>query len=438
MTIVFAGNASLASKIREITDVGRVAAVQVEAATSSTAPETVAAAPKLKSAISREGLLERQQALKDNAAHGLAHNKKAPRKNSVVVAAAPVARSHAVGESSAGPLPKEAGVKRKAQSSEMKPLVASQSEGQLDQEGLSGALEEAELRYQQEITTQEMRIRREVAEEMGQRSMAMMEQIQALRTQLDLQQSGRANDVTKSCKKARREQLEVAQQHSSADLREAEEELERLKTKHEATVAALSEANRVLTERNLVLERENSQFRAREKAFSEALAPAAQAAAKPKAEGKRTSSVVRSAASNNNENEAPATAANEFSQRMQRDPRFKKAGDENAVPTKKQQFERSPNRVPLSPVKVDSNSPAPDSSLAHKRSNSPFKAQHNVSAIVSAINSKPAFSVKAVPQTGSPQRLRMPSQQPPVNDENIASASAAPAPYFTRLRSMVR
>lgn len=84
----------------------------------------------------------------------------------------------------------------------------------------------------------ETEIRTELADEMAKYSMHMLEQIQDLQEQLHARED-HYNDVTKSCKKARRKQIDVENAETVKDLKEAEEELERVKAQYEIEVAAL-------------------------------------------------------------------------------------------------------------------------------------------------------------------------------------------------------
>jgi len=102
-------------------------------------------------------------------------------------------------------------------------------------------------------------------------------------------------------------------------------------------------------------------------------------------------------------------AANEFSQRMQRDQRFKKSADattlssENAVAAKKPLGgSKSPTRSPLAPVKHDGNSPL-------VRSASPMKKGEAGKRCASPMNNRgvDAKSTAAAGRGASPMRKKV-------------------------------
>ena len=85
----------------------------------------------------------------------------------------------------------------------------------------------------------ETEIRSQVSEEMAKRSNYLLEQIQELQEQL-YSKASTIDNVTKSCKKARKRQIELANESTGKDLQEAEEELERVKTQYELEIAAIT------------------------------------------------------------------------------------------------------------------------------------------------------------------------------------------------------
>ena len=202
-------------------------------------------------------------------------------------------------------------------------------------------IELANLREQnQQLVTQsiarETEIRMEVSEEMAERSSYLLEQIQDLQEQLYSRQS-KIDNVTKSCKKIKKRQVEIAAEDSSRDLKEAEEELERVKAAYESDISKLKEDK-------ARLEKEVAEWKAKADASTKALIEASQST--------RTSMDTGSV----KVLESTDSAANAFSQRMQRDQRFKKS-DEGL----QRQASRS-SRSPLAPK--DGNSPLVRQSLA--------------------------------------------------------------------------
>jgi len=202
-------------------------------------------------------------------------------------------------------------------------------------------IELANLREQnQQLITQsiarETEIRMEVSEEMAERSSYLLEQIQDLQEQLYSRQS-KIDNVTRSCKKIKKRQVEIAAEDSSRDLKEAEEELERVKAAYESDISKLKEDK-------ARLEKEVAEWKAKADASTKALIEASQST--------RTSTDTGSV----KVLESTDSAANAFSQRMQRDQRFKKS-DEGL----QRQASRS-SRSPLAPK--DGNSPLVRQSLA--------------------------------------------------------------------------
>jgi hypothetical protein len=164
----------------------------------------------------------------------------------------------------------------------------------------------------------------------------LLEQIQDLQEQLYSRQS-KIDNVTKSCKKIKKRQVEIAAEDSSRDLKEAEEELERVKAAYESDISKLKEDK-------ARLEKEVAEWKAKADSSTKALIEASQST--------RTSMDTGSV----KVLESTDSAANAFSQRMQRDQRFKKS-DEGL----QRQASRS-SRSPLAPK--DGNSPLVRQSLA--------------------------------------------------------------------------
>ena len=78
----------------------------------------------------------------------------------------------------------------------------------------------------QEQAMREQEIREEVAEEMAERSAHLLEQIQELQEQVNSTTNNFYNDVTKSVMKAKKRQLQVANEEISAELQESVREME--------------------------------------------------------------------------------------------------------------------------------------------------------------------------------------------------------------------
>ena len=176
----------------------------------------------------------------------------------------------------------------------------------------------------------ETEIRMEVSEEMAERSSYLLEQIQDLQEQLYSRQN-KIDNVTRSCKKIKKQQVQIAAEDTSRDLKEAEEELERVKTAYEAEISKLKEDK-------VRLEKEVAEWKAKADASTKALIEASESTRTSMDNGSIKILDIKT-----------DSAANTFSQRMQRDQRFKKSDDEL-----QRQASRS-SRSPLAPK--DGNSP---------------------------------------------------------------------------------
>lgn len=211
---------------------------------------------------------------------------------------------------------------------------------QVELKGLK--MELAILREQNELliaqsVARETEIRMEVSEEMAERSSYLLEQIQDLQEQLYSRQN-KIDNVTRSCKKIKKQQIQIFAEDASRDLKEAEEELERVKTAYESEISKLKDDK-------MRLEKEVAEWKAKADASTKALIEAS--------ESTRTSIDNGSIKVLDLKTDS---AANTFSQRMQRDQRFKKTEDEL-----QRQASRS-SRSPLAPK--DGNSPLVRSSIA--------------------------------------------------------------------------
>jgi hypothetical protein len=183
----------------------------------------------------------------------------------------------------------------------------------------------------------ETEIRIEVSEEMAKRSAHLLDQIQELQEEVNLHATSQVGNIQKSCKKARRQQREEIAGRSEKDLEEAEEEMERMKTYYENEIQTLTEGNKKLL-------RELNDWKSKAKAAATN-------------QGKASSSAPSHMPSNAADSVVPFTSdenskpAEKFSQRMQRDKRFKKGGKGRAG-------SKSPTRSPLGKLNNDAgNSP---------------------------------------------------------------------------------
>jgi hypothetical protein len=165
----------------------------------------------------------------------------------------------------------------------------------------------------------ETEIRIEVSEEMALRSQHLLNQIEDLQEQL-YSRENHVNDIKKSCKKARKNQVELANADAAKDLQEAEEELERVKAKYEVEINYLK-SEKVRLEAEVLYWRQKSDS--------------------------RTSTGDSVAIEKNN-----ISIKDEFSLRMQRHQHKKE--EEIVIVVKK-----SPSRSPLSNVQNSPNSQSP-------------------------------------------------------------------------------
>ncbi len=233
-TISILGNASLACKIKEIIDIGRV---------GSTAPCANSPVPIVTTA-------------------------QLPKKKADVPPAIPViqTKTSSMRESIRNPAvnnTKLASVRPSGSTSELRTSVenvmdvdvAPVVEVEKMDESIANELNELrdeldklrqenhELLVQQ--FSRETEIRTQVAEEMAERSSHLLNQIQDLQEQL-YSRATQIDDVTKSCKKAKKRHIAKANEATAKDLAEAEEELERLKSEYENDMMRLRKENEVV------------------------------------------------------------------------------------------------------------------------------------------------------------------------------------------------
>merc|ERR1711871_1435845 len=180
----------------------------------------------------------------------------------------------------------------------------------------------------------ETEIRIEVSEEMAKRSEHLLDKIQELQEEINSYTTAQIGNIHKSCKKARRQQREEIAEKSSKDLEEAEEEMERMKTHYELEIQTLTEANKKLL-------RELNDWKSKAKAAANKTK--GQPTAPSPMPANASDSVVPFA------DDEKSKPAEKFSQRMQRDKRFRKGSKRGS---------KSPTRSPLGKLKNDAgNSP---------------------------------------------------------------------------------
>jgi len=206
------------------------------------------------------------------------------------------------------------------------------------------ALKELNAQLSFDQYTRETEIRAEISEEMAMRSSHLLEQIQSLQTQLNNQTSMSVamSSVTASVKKQRKNQLRsIAEENATKDLQEVEDELERTKTTHEQELALLKAQNG-----QLLKAVQSMEVKVGSSAVVAAVATTATLL------DNNSAILIQSIDSSS------AQVAAEFSNRLQRDQRFKK-NDENACfiypadNSKKSpgpMQAKSPSRSPLSNV----------------------------------------------------------------------------------------
>ena len=278
-------------------------------------------------------------------------------------------------------------------------------------------LEEENRVLQMEQMQRETEIRAEVSAEMAERGSFLLEQMQQLQDQLMAVQE--RNDVTKSVKKLRQQQSTIQTNDLTKDLKEAEEEIERMKQEHAKELAAVNAEKTTL---QVQLQEWKSKAEAANRSLQELQAVQKTLVGAGSNLGKATDSLSSVATG--------SQAASEFSQRMQRDQRFKRAlpgCDENdnqlssasnvsnasyVVPIKIGRT-MSPLRSPLGTLRNDANSPIRLDTL-----NMAIKKKSPVKRTSGGRNKKDST---------------VPANNIIVNDENSATGAA----YSTRLRGML-
>jgi len=396
-TISILSNASIASKITEISDVGRTAgqlqsstAVAAVAAAANALAATAAATAAAAAADKKRRRIEAAQA---NAAAGNGAHRGMRDSTCSVVPAGAVAKAGRPISSKATAVVLS-GSKRKADSdASMASLQTVASADTYDAEDSSELkrlrVEVVELRAANEQLVysqlnRETEIRIEVSQEMAKRSHHLLEQIQSLQRQLAARDTAGTTDLTRSVKKERKRQMKTIAEECAGGMLEVEEELERVKATYDQEVALLRSQNKALS---MALEKYQNM--------------GGPAGIMPPS-SKITSSSSSSSSLQQNLDSSSAQVAAEFNKRFS-----KKGNEENCVvvcaekasPLKKSPLSKSPSRSPLSEVRNVGNSPV---------------------SLKSYQNGTVSATAKRV---DSPQRLR----------ENETNSG-----YGTRLRSQIR
>lgn len=374
------GNASIACKIREIADLGRTSSMLIPSSRSS----TLFAAPALASAsagaagggaVSVTAMSSGpEESTKSVIRVGIVEQKK--RKLEASGKASLTTTSHR--ESTLTMKEKKAGELSLKSSLPLPDETVSVSDLCEENKRLKKEFERMEEENRALLTDQlsrEATIRMEVSLEMAERSADLLEQIQNLQRQL-YEKEDSINEVSKSCKKLKQRNLRIAHEDSLKSVREAEDEMERTKMKYEEEISKLKEEKKILIQQLDEWRHKASHFESVIHDLKLSISSGVTAA-------------------------QPMECASEFSQRMQRDGRFKKEKETTAPVSVVAEGKRSPVRSPLSPLKSDGNSPIrlEGLNMLKKKTKSP----PNVAATISEV----------------------------ANDENIPG----PAPISKRLRS---
>ena len=257
-TISILSNASLASKIREISNMGRAAALP--AAVSSAAPAVASSSSLFKPTESSQHHASALAEKKETAMHKFLRKK------------APVASDSAVGANAAAvpqqsllsKLSSQVGWGKKAVPSAAAnavihannkssrsstctvdlPPSRMSSVDELSKDEVSDLMTEInELKRENEELrgnqlSRESEIRLEVAAEMASSTRNLLDQIEELQSKLYSQSVG---DVARSVKKARKRQIEISKDQNARDLTVIEEEMETMKAKYESEILDLKE-----------------------------------------------------------------------------------------------------------------------------------------------------------------------------------------------------
>jgi hypothetical protein len=262
-TLTILGNASLASKIREFADVGRVAAhsqappshFQTASLASSgplavSASGTATAGTAAGVGTTRAAASKIEEKTLANATTAAGAKRKRADHNTTVTAK----ETRATRKTSKSSTAHVASAKTSLESipdllettteSDQQPAVESERK-RLRREVQD--LQESNAQLVSQSYSRESEIRAEVSQEMVLRSTHLLTQIQELRNKLSRYEMQQVDDVTKSVRKVHNKQLLAAQEDALNDLQEAEDEIERLKTEHEIEVFKLKAENKKLS-----------------------------------------------------------------------------------------------------------------------------------------------------------------------------------------------
>ena len=394
--VFYVGNASIASKITEISDVGRTASQHMSASAVASNAAVASAQAAAAAAVAQAALADKKRRRIESATNTMRTVRDSTcsvvpgmkRQASGPLAAAAATRAAAM-----------AGNKRKADSDvSMNSLQTEVPEenndaelNQLRQELIELREMNAQLMYNQ--INRETEIRIEVSQEMAKRSQHLLEQIHSLQMQLSERNNTTTIDITRSVKKQRRQQMKtIAEEQSGRDIQEVEEELERVKSTYEQELLLLRSQNRALA--NAVEKLQGTTT----VGGPAGIMPPTSISTKMASQFNNLSAIVTGAVSSSsssslqqNLDSSSAQVAAEFSKR------FSKKNDENCIntvniesssctteknnssnsPLKKSPLSKSPNRSPLSEVRNAGNSPVLKSyqsgtvSAAAKRIDSP-------------------------------------------------------------------
>ncbi len=254
-TISILGNASLASKIREFQDVGRVASQQIPNSNVTLPPPPAQVVSSSVGGSNKGGIkLEELKDFKDkNPGAGAVKRKR--HDSTLVTTATTTAGGRMTRKNSV-----VTGVlKSSRETDSVEPIVQEEKvEAHDDEEDRGVESERKRLRVEVETLreensqliqasfTRESEIRAEVSQEMIKRSSHLLEQINHLRQKLSHYEMQQVDDVTKSCRKAHKKQMLVAQEKVVDDLQEAEDELERVKAEYDIKIFKLDAENKRL------------------------------------------------------------------------------------------------------------------------------------------------------------------------------------------------
>lgn len=486
-TISILGNASLASKIREFVDMGRVAS-QVTipsnhnntiSSTTTTTTTTTTGVPKMM--IKLEELKDYKDKHPEATAAAAAAGQKRKRHDSTLSSkhtASSLANSkkqiikaagiktvsitipeHEISISARSSLSDQTSVTTGSSFSN-RPSFEEENDLMIESERKRLRREVIELKdindqLIEETIVREGELRQEISQEMMIRSSDLLSQIQTLQQELNEYKVSQYNDVTKSCKKVRKNQLLLMQETMSNDLlQEAEEELERMKTIYETNLT-------VLSQENTLLKQELMKYNP---SFVQALPSSNRTSLTTNRQSTTATAILNQNNKSSHTSLSPSnnSVAQEFSSRMQRDGRFhhKKSEEslqqhlvdvENNHVSQPPQtnattvmFKKSPQRSPLSPVsKNQANSP--NVSPTMNNANNIIKTTPMINNLFAGdLMKKDKENNNVASTTGfnkgggklSPQRLR---REDTTGSGATPAKSQQPQPssgnYFTRLRS---